>query len=126
MSVTEVFKLPKHGSYVSDCFGPAAAKYLLSFKDEGEPGGRTYTSENTLAILLAFVKNAYPSATFETLHRYENKCFTIFGTRSWNEYLIIYRHDWVWYIISVNQDEYKSWREQHPYYAAAPEELPEY
>jgi hypothetical protein len=119
--VHEDFKLPRHGSYPSDM---GQVTWVLQFPDTRKDWAPL--AEETLQILLGFLRKVYPETAATTLYNYPNKCFTVVGERAFGQLLILYRHDFTWVLAAVNWNDYQKWVEDKPYYAALPDELPRY
>jgi hypothetical protein len=122
---TEVFEIPRHGSYPSDICQWGA---LLSFSD-ARPEDAAVAPE-VAQIILGFIRRVYPEATEQSLWRYGNKNFTIVGTMYFQKhYVIVYYHDYTWFVGTMPVEEYNKWREERSYftscYAAVPENLPQ-
>ena len=120
MSATEVFHIPKNGSYPSDI---CQWRVLLSFSDTSPCSAPV--PADVVQIILALVRRLYPEATEESIWKYGNKNFTIVGRSYYQDYVIVYLHDYTWMVGRMPAAAYDKWIENKPYYAAVPEELPQ-
>lgn len=123
MTVETLFEIPHHGSYIYD-IGPLTP--LLMFKD-AESHWRRY-SPHVEELLLSFFRAVYAETTPQHIYAYTNKCFTIVGEREWakSEYVVLYRHDWTWSLLTIPKNVYHDWATNRGYCAPVPETLPQY
>ncbi len=121
MSTTEVYKVPHHGSYPTDF---CQLSTLMSFSDT-RPYGATAAPE-VVQVILGLVRRAYPAATEESIYRYGNKNFTIVGRTYYQDYLIVFFHDYTWEVARMPADVYDAWVQDKPYYTCvAHDDLPQ-
>ena len=119
-TVNDVFKIPHHGSYPSDF---CQWKQLMAFSDTRPYGA--VVADAVAQIILGLVRRIYPDATEESIWKYGNKNFTIVGRTYFQNYVIVYYHDYTWYIGEMPAAVYDKWAADKPYYAAVPDDLPQ-